>query len=305
MPDLDVLVAGELNPDLILSDAALEPRFGQQEILVDSAALTIGASSAIFACGAARLGLHVAFAGLCGADLFGRFMLESLQERGVDVTHVVIDPRLRTGVSVILSRDADRSILTYPGCMTALHAEQVTEDVLLQARHLHVSSYFLQTALRPGLPALFRRARSLGLTTSLDTNWDPAEAWLGVLDLLPDCNVFLPNAAEARAISGQADAAQAALDLGVRAGVVAVKLGAEGALGAQGGQLARVASLPVRVVDSVGAGDSFDAGFICGYLKGWDLERCLRLAAVCGALSTQAVGGTDAQPTLEEALRLV
>jgi sugar/nucleoside kinase (ribokinase family) len=300
----DILVVGEINPDLILT-GDVTPAFGQAEQLVEAAALTIGSSSAIFACGAARLGLRVAFVGLCGADPFGRFMLESLHERAVDVTHVVIDQRLRTGVSVILSRVADRSILTYPGCMTGLDAEQVTEDALLRARHLHVSSYFLQTGLRPGLPSLLRRARSLGLTTSLDTNWDPAEAWLGVLDLLPDSNVFMPNAAEARAISGQADVAQAALDLSTRAGVVAVKLGAEGALGAQSGHLAQVPSIPVQVVDSVGAGDSFDAGFICGYLKGWDLERCLRLAAVCGALSTQAAGGTDAQPTLEEALRLV
>jgi len=303
-PRFDILVVGEINPDLILT-GDVTAAFGQAEQIVEAAALTIGSSSAIFACGAARLGLHVACVGLCGADLFGRFMLEALREHGVDVTHVVIDPRIQTGVSVILDRGTDRSILTYPGCMAALRADQVTEDALLQARHLHVSSYFLQTALKPGLPALFRRARSLGLTTSLDTNWDPAEVWLGVLDLLPDSSIFLPNAAEALAISGQADAAQAALDLSTRAEVVAIKLGAEGAVGAQAGHLAHVASLPVQVVDSVGAGDSFDAGFIYGYLNRWDLERCLRLAAVCGALSTQAAGGTEAQPTLEEALRLM
>ncbi|MCJ7514206.1 MAG: PfkB family carbohydrate kinase, partial [Anaerolineales bacterium] len=127
----------------------------------------------------------------------------------------------------------------------------------------------------------------------------------GVHDLLQVTDVFLPNAAEALAITRQADLARAALDLGARAGIVAVKLGAEGALGIQSGHLARVASLSVRLVDSIGAGDSFDAGFIYGYLQGWDLERCLRLAAVCGALSTQAAGGTDAQPTLEASLRLM
>jgi sugar/nucleoside kinase (ribokinase family) len=297
-----VLVAGEINPDLILSgDVAAD--FGQAEQLVEAAALKIGSSSAIFACGAARLGLRVAFLGICGDDLFGRFMLESLKERGVDVTHVAVEPHLQTGISVILNRGADRSILTYPGCMAELRAEVVTEEILLQTRHLHVSSYFLQTGLKPGLPDLYRRACALGVSTSLDTNWDPEETWLGVRDLLPDCQVFLPNAAEAIAITGEADVLHAAQGLGGQAEIVAVKLGADGAIGLQAELLTQAPSIPVQVVDSVGAGDSFDAGFIFGHLNGWDLGRCLRIATVCGALSTRAAGGTEAQPTLEEALQ--
>ena len=118
----DLLVAGEINPDLILT-GDVEPAFGQAEKLVDSADLEVGSSSAIFACGAARLGLKVAFAGVCGDDFFGRFMLAEMTKRGIDISHIVVDPALQTGLSVILNRGGDRAILTHPGCIAALRAE--------------------------------------------------------------------------------------------------------------------------------------------------------------------------------------
>jgi sugar/nucleoside kinase (ribokinase family) len=301
-PRFDILIAGEINPDLILSgDVVLE--FGQSEQLVGDARLEPGSSSVIFACGAARLGLRVAFAGVCGDDLFGRFMLEAMRTRGVDVSRVRRAPDERTGISVILNRVHDRAILTFLGAMGALRAEAIPSDLLRTARHLHVSSYFLQTGLQPGLPDLFARAQGMGLTTSLDTNWDPAEAWQGVSDVLGHTTVFLPNAAEACALAGTRDAGSAAASLATRAGIVAVKLGAEGALGAQGGRLLSVPAIPVQPVDTVGAGDTFDAGFLYAFLQGWDLEKCLRLGTACGALSTQAAGGVAGQPTLEQALR--
>jgi len=303
-PRFDILVAGEINPDLILSGDVV-PEFGQSEQLVQDARLEPGSSSVIFACGAARLGLQVCFVGVCGDDVFGRFMLEAMQARGVNVDPVRRSSEERTGISVILNRVDDRAILTFTGAIAALRPDEIGDDLLRSAGHLHVSSYFLQAGLRPGVAGLFARARGLGLTTSLDTNWDPANAWRGVSDVLAQTTVFLPNAAEACAIAGTSDAREAAAGLARQAGTVAVKLGAEGALGAQGGRLIKVASLPVQPVDTVGAGDSFDAGFVCGFLRGWDLEKCLRLGAVCGALSTQGAGGTAGQPTLPEALRFL
>jgi len=310
MKPYDLLVAGEINPDLILS-GDVEPAFGQVEKLVDSAALTIGSSSAIFACGAARLGLRVAFIGKCGDDVFGRFMLDEMSKRGVEIGNVIRVPGSLTGLSVILNRhQGDRAILTHPGLIPALSADDITDSLLRQARHLHVASYFLQDALRPGLPRLFERARSLGLTTSLDTNYDPSEAWSGVFDLLPLTNVFLPNQAEACSLTSEGDVERAAEKLSARVETLAIKLGAQGALGISHlpvgdgpgvREIIRVPSIPVQVIDTVGAGDSFDAGFIYGYLNGWPLEKSLRLAAVCGALSTQAAGGTTAQPALEQA----
>jgi sugar/nucleoside kinase (ribokinase family) len=301
MQPYDILVAGEINPDLILT-GDVTPAFGQVEKLVDSCQLTIGSSSAIFACGAARLGLRVAFIGLCGDDLFGRFMLEEMRRRVVDVSNVIVRPDAQTGLSVILNQGADRAILTHPGLMPALRAADVSDELLCQARHLHVASYFLQTNLQPDLPGLFWRAQDLGLTTSLDTNYDPSETWIGFDELLSVTNVFLPNEREAMSLSGETEVDSAADRLGSSVETLAIKLGARGALGLRDGTRVRAASIPVRVVDTVGAGDSFDAGFLYGYLNSWSLEKSLQLACVCGALSAQRAGGTDGQPDPQEAL---
>lgn len=301
MRPFDILVAGEINPDLILSGDVV-PAFNQTEKLTDSAVLTIGSSSAIFACGAARLGLKVAFVGVCGGDLFGRFMLEELQKRKVDVSHVIVRQEGQTGLSVILNHGTDRAILTHLGLIAALRAIDIPEALLQEARHLHVASYFLQTGLQLDLPDLFRRARSFGLTTSLDTNYDPSESWVGFDELLSVTNVFLPNEKEARSLSGEEKIDAAADILGRKVETLAIKLGSEGALGIRNSEKVQVTSIAVNLIDTVGAGDSFDAGFLYGYLNGWSLEKSLQLGCVCGGLSTQRAGGTDGQPTLDEAL---
>jgi sugar/nucleoside kinase (ribokinase family) len=300
----DILVAGEINPDLIFSGNVL-PEFGQVEKLVDSAVLTIGSSSAIFACGAARLGLNVGFLGVCGDDVFGRFMLDEMQKRGVDVGNVIVRADKPTGICVILNQGSDRAILTHPGLISDLQSSDIPEGLLRQSRHLHVASYFLQTKLQPDLPALFQHAHSLGLTTSLDANYDPSEKWSGFDELLSTTNIFLPNRTEALSLTHTNDVESASKQLAGKSELVAIKLGADGALACKQNNIIHAKSLELDVVDAVGAGDSFDAGFLFGYLNQWPLERSLRLACVCGALSTQRAGGTDGQPTLEEAMKYV
>ena len=300
----DVLVAGEINPDLILSGNVV-PEFNQVEKLVDSATLAIGSSSAIFACGAARLGLKVAFIGVCGDDVFGRFMLDEMQKRNVDVKDVIVSSDEQTGLSLILNTQTDRAILTHLGLIPALRASDISDMLLRQSRHLHVASYFLQTALQQDLPGLFHRAHSFGLTTSLDTNYDPSEKWLGFDELLSTTDIFLPNKIEALSITRSDDIESAAEQLANKSRLVVIKLGPEGALASYHKEIIRVESIPVKVVDTVGAGDSFDAGFMYGYLNDWVLQKSLQLACICGALSTQQAGGTDGQPTLGEALALL
>ncbi len=305
MKDLDLVVVGELNADLILT-GEVTPQFGQAEKLIDDATLTLGSSSAIFACGAARLGLRVAFIGKIGDDEFGRYVKGQLEWRGIETSGVVVDKHIKTGLSVILSRGNDRAILTHLGSIAALRYEEIDQTFLTQARHLHLGSYFLLDALRPDIPRLFDQAHAYGLTVSLDTNYDPSERWDGGLaETLARTDIFLPNAAELRAITG-ISAIEAALDVIIRqAPLVAVKLGPAGAMARHGEEIVQVNSLPVAVVDTTGAGDSFDAGFVYGYLAKWELARALRLGCVCGALSTQAAGGTAAQPTLAEALKIL
>jgi sugar/nucleoside kinase (ribokinase family) len=304
MPKFDILVAGEINPDLILT-GDVRPEFGQVEKLVDSAMLTIGSSSAIFACGAARLGLKVGFIGVCGEDVFGRFMLDEMSKRNVDFEKVIVRRNGSTGLSVILNQSSDRAILTHPGLMAELKAADISDALLRDSRHLHVASYFLQTNLQPDLPGLFQRAHSFGLTTSLDTNYDPSESWMGFDKLLSATDIFLPNLTEALSITKSTDVESASRLLAQKANLVIVKLGAQGALACQVDTITHANSISINVVDTVGAGDSFDAGFMYGYLNGWQIEKSLKLACICGALSTQQVGGTNGQPTLEEAMQYV
>jgi sugar/nucleoside kinase (ribokinase family) len=304
----DLVVLGDCNPDLVLTAEEIEPSFGQVERFVDDADLMVGGSGGILACGAARLGLRTALVGMVGDDLFGNFMRDALTQRGVDTSGVVVDPDMRTGVTVILSRRGDRAILTFSGTISAFAAADVDPKLLAKSRHVHVASYFLQTALAPGLPALFQKAHDAGATTSVDPNWDPHEGWdSGLPELLRSVDVFLPNAEEAVRISGVQDTREAARDLAAHGPLTAVKLGAAGALAVDNdAQFVHVPGLAgVEPVDAVGAGDSFDAGFLTGLLSGWSIERALSLGCACGALSTRAVGGTGAQPTLAEALEAV
>lgn len=299
----DVLVVGELNVDLILR-GDVTPAFGQVEKLVDDATLTIGSSSAIFACGAARLGLKVAFIGKVGDDDFGRFMLRELAGRNVDTSGVIVDKSIKTGLTVVLSRGNDRAILTYPGSIAALRYDEIDLTMLSRARHVHVGSYFLLDNLRPDIPRLFEAAHAQGLTTSMDTNYDPAEQWNGGLsDVLKHTDILLPNETELCAITHVDDVHAALKAASQLVPLVALKRGADGALAQQGEIITSAESIPVQVGDTTGAGDSFDAGFIYSWLNGWDTAKSLRLACVCGGLSTRAAGGTAAQATFDEAAK--
>lgn len=309
---LDVLVVGDANPDLVLRGDVV-PRFGQAEQLLDAAELVLGGSAAITACGCARLGLRTALAARVGTDPFGELVLDRLVAAGVDVGAVRRAYPTPTGLSVLLDTGADRAILTLPGTIAALAADEVGDGLLASARHVHVASYFLQPRLAAGLPGLLRRARAAGCGTSLDTNWDPSGAWSGVTELLPLVDVLLPNVAELLALAGrdpasagdEAAVAAAAAELRGYGPELAVKNGGRGALGWDRAGRHAAAGLSVPVADTTGAGDSFDAGFLAARLTGLPFTACLRWAAVAGSLSTRGHGGTAAQATRAELEELV
>jgi sugar/nucleoside kinase (ribokinase family) len=301
---LDLLVLGDANPDLVLA-GDVEPAFGQVERLVDQARLTVGGSAAIVATGAARLGLRVGFCGVVGDDLFGRFIRDELSRRNVDVRGLLVDRNRPTGLTVVLSRHDDRAILTHRGTIGDLETGRIDPAFLERARHIHVGSYFLQQRLASDLPMLFEGVRTRGGTTSIDPNWDPSERWDGGLrDLLPHTDVFLPNATEATRIAGVESVDAAVVALATHARLVVAKAGPDGAVAAEADRLVRASPATVDVVDATGSGDAFDAGFLASWLAGDPLERSLAIANACGALSTRALGGVDAQPTMAEALAL-
>jgi len=303
---IDLLIVGDANPDVVLHDAPRTLAFGQVEQIATGGALSVGGSAGIMACAAARLGLHTAFVSVVGEDAAGRFMLDELDRREVDTSGIVVRHDLATGITVALAHGDDRAIVTFPGCMDALTAEMVDDALLRRARHVHVSSFYLQPRLAPGLRGLFEAARSAGAGTSLDLNWDPSQQWDGVLaDVLPAVDVLFVNGAEAAAVSGASDPATAAIALAARGPLSVIKLGEAGAMAHDGCRLVRVSAPAVAVTDTVGAGDTFDAGYLRGRSLGWDVGRCLALGVACGSLSARGAGGVVAQPTLEEALAVI
>ncbi|MBT5532194.1 carbohydrate kinase family protein, partial [Candidatus Poribacteria bacterium] len=244
-------------------------------------------------------GARAGLIGSVGADPFGDFVSGRLAELGVGTERVVRSEHVRTGLGVALAKqDGDRGILTYSGSIDATPPESLTHDLLALARHWHISSFFLLSSLRDSWASWLSRCREAGLTTSLDTNWDPAERWDGVHEILPLIDVFLPNAAEACAIAGVEDVGVAGRRLAEHGGVVVVKQGADGAAAFHGNDMTTLNLTdeePPRIVDAIGAGDCFDAGFLRGWMLGWGVEECLRLGNRCGRASLGQAGGFRGQ----------
>jgi sugar/nucleoside kinase (ribokinase family) len=295
MPRFDVTIAGELNLDLILYGLP-EQLAPERELLADRMMLTLGSSSAIVAHNLSVLGSRVGFQSRIGDDPMGQTALERLEQGGVDVSRVRRVPgAITTGLTVILHHEAWRNILTYLGTIAELSWQDLDLDYLADSRHFHLSSYYLQRGLRPRVGELFQQLKARGLTISLDTNDDPDDRWEGGLEeVLRDVDVFLPNEREACKAARTDDLEAAVKKLSSLVPLVVVKLGRKGALAQRGAERIVVPTKEVVAVDTVGAGDSFDAGFLHEFVRGSDLAICLASGNLAGALSTTRPGGTEA-----------
>jgi sugar/nucleoside kinase (ribokinase family) len=294
MPRFDVTIAGELNLDLILYGLP-EQLLPERELLAESMMLTLGSSSAIVAHNLAALGSRVGFQSRIGDDSLGQIALDRLREGGVDVASVRRIPgTTTTGLTVILHHAAWRNILTYPGTIAETCWEDLDLDYLADSRHFHFSSYYLQKGLRPTVNELFQFMKSKGLTVSLDTNDDPDDRWDDLRDVLRNVDVFLPNEREACKAAGTDDLNEAVEKLSRLVPLLVVKVGSRGAMAWRGEECFTSSPRNVVPVDTVGAGDSFDAGFLHEYVRGSDLQACLDSGNRTGALSTTRAGGTEA-----------
>lgn len=290
----DVLVVGELNVDLILNQIDRPVAVGK-EVLANAMTLTLGSSSAIFASNLRTLGSRVTFSGKLGQDDFGDHVISALRKKGVDVSNIVSSKRTSTGATIVLNYGEDRAMVTHPGAMAEFTMQDIPGSVFTQAMHMHVSSIFLQPGLKIDVVQLFAHAKAAGMSTSLDPQWDPSEEWdLDLHKLLPYVDVFMPNVKELECITGIYDPLTAMKSLPA-ANIVVVKNGSVGAWLQQGDDVIHQPSfLNRKVVDSIGAGDSFDAGFIHKYVQQRPLIECLEFAALTGAVNTTMPGGTTA-----------
>jgi sugar/nucleoside kinase (ribokinase family) len=296
----DVVIIGELNVDLIFSGCTRLPAFGT-EMTSDGFAMTLGSASAICAVGLARLGRRVAFAGKVGADPWGDYCLQVLQSAGVDTTWIERDSGVQTGVTVALVGPHDRALITYPGATESLSAADLPDAIGTGRCHLHVSSFFLQTAMRNRWRDVFLRVRQAGWSVSLDPGCDPAGVWASDLrELLPFIDVLLPNELELTSIAGVQNVDDALRALHTDRTTVVAKIGAAGAIALDDGRVLHVTPPAVAGIDTTGAGDSFNAGFLNAWLDGQPLRSCMRAGVACGSLSTRGLGGTTAQPTSDE-----
>lgn len=295
------MIAGEINPDLLLVGYSTFPVPGR-EVLANDFQIALGSASAICATGLARLGNFVRFVGVVGDDIWGEYCLNVLRGERIDVSAVRSVSGMKTGVTVSISNPSDRALITFPGTITALTASDIPDELLRTVDHLHVSSYFLQEGLHGGYRDLLARASELGLTISLDPGFDPREQWHSdLLDLLPFIDLFFPNEVELAGLTKKdnIDEALRVVDNGHT--LTVAKLGSRGAAMRVRGKVVSQAAFTIRSVDTTGAGDSFNAGFLHMWLQQAPLEDALLFSCACGALSTRAAGGTAGQPSLDEA----
>jgi sugar/nucleoside kinase (ribokinase family) len=257
---------------------------------------TLGSSSAIFAANVASLGIATSFCGLVGKDVFGKFVLTELTNRNVDTQFIAEVPNVQTGITVVLNYEQDRANVTHCGAMEHFGFSDIPVDRFSQYKHLHLSSFFLQKGLQNDIVALFKTAHENGLTTSLDIQWDPENKWeFPYKTCLPYVDFFLPNEAEILALTDTDQLCDALEILGPYSNTIVVKRGVNGALSYNKGTFTEATPfLHSQFVDAIGAGDSFNAGFISSFLQGKSLYDSLVFGNLAGAMNTTASGGTGA-----------
>ena len=295
MKKFDIIALGELNVDLLLNKIGGFPEVGK-EIFAKEMTLTLGSSTAIFAANAASLGVKVSFLGMVGNDDFGAFVRTSLEKRGVDTSNLIEVSTAATGLTAILNYDQDRANVTYPGAMSIMGVKDIRPEVIAQAKHVHISSIFLQETLHKDIYEIVKLVKDNGATLSMDMQFDPEEKWdFDYKKILPLVDIFMPNIQELTAVTGKKTLEEAVAEVRPYINVLVVKMGSKGStVVTKEGEKLLPAMLNSNVVDAIGAGDSFNSGFITAFVQGKDLEYCQYLGNLTGAINTTAAGGTGA-----------
>ncbi len=301
-----LFAAGEFFNDFIFYRLRRLPRLGE-ELVTHNFAITLGGGAANTAIVAARLGSKVELVTLLGDTAMDEFAISRLESEGVGCRLVKRQPDGMGAVTVSVSCAKDRLFLTYPGCNLFLQKyllEKNTREKLEQGTHVHFG-------LAPQNWSSFSRLvgwlKKRGVTTSWDLGWHPdALREPGFRELYSKLDIVFLNRIEALHFSRAKTPEHALRKLAHPGQCVVIKLGASGAI-AKGadGNLSRDRGIKVNVVDTTGAGDAFNGGFLHAWLGGRSLGECLRIGNICGALSTTKPGGADGAPTREQMARLL
>ena len=306
MKEFDIIALGELNVDLILNQIEGEPEIGKEKF-AKQMTLTLGSSTAIFAANAAALGAKVAFCGMIGNDSFGDLVEQSLQKKGVDTRYLIRQDKYATGATICMSYDEDRANLTYQGAMDFMSLEDINPEIFKTTKHIHISSIYMQSGVKRDLVKILELCKKNGVTTSLDSQWDPAEKWdLDYKTVLPLVTVFMPNETELKFLTQSRTLDEAIEKIRPYINAAVIKCGSRGSLLMRQGKQDRVqkALLNKNVVDCIGAGDSFNSGFITRLAAGDPLDKCQQYGNMTGAVNTTAAGGTTAFTCREDVERI-
>ena len=296
MKKYDVIAIGELNVDLILNGIEKSIEVGK-EIFAKDMLLTLGSSTAIFAANASSLGAKVGFVGMIGKDSFGQLVKDSLSDKGVSTEFIIETEKYATGVTVGMNYGEERAMVTYQGPMDAMTFDDIDLSVFESTKHIHISSVFFQAGLKNDLVKILRFATEKGITTSLDVQWDPSEQWdFNYQAILPYVTVFMPNETEITLLTHSDSLEEAIEKVRPLINICAIKQGNKGSLLLQKGRKTQFLSsfLNSEVIDAIGAGDSFNSGFIYQFVQGGSPEECQYLGNLMGAINTTSAGGTGA-----------
>lgn len=302
---IDCLSVGVLVADHLCAPIPRVPNAGEL-LLSDHLLLNIGGCASNAAMDLARLGVRVAVAGCVGDDAFGRFVIETLDDRGVDTSSIRRLSDVGTSGTLIINVSGeDRRFIHTIGANGRLSAADIPLARIRLAKVFYVGGFFLMPNLRAAdLAELFRQARAAGVITMLDVVVPgPGDYWPQLQPLLPETDIFLPNNDEAALLTGLDDPRrQAERFHAAGARTVVITCGGRGTVLVADGLRLQAETYPVNYVGATGAGDAFDAGYIAGLLEGGDPRRCLEWGSALGASCVRSIGATDSVFNRDEAI---
>lgn len=304
----DVICIGNYVADVVAKPVEEMPPKGKL-VVVDKMELHNGGCAMNKAIALAKIGVKTGVIGRVGQDRFGDYLLSMMKKYGIDIRGMSRDKTTSTSVTMVLvSKDGERSFIHYIGANGELKLSDIDFDIIKQYKILDISGFFIMEKL-DGVPTaeVLKNAKRLGLITTLDVCWDAKNRWMKLLEpCLKYVDFFLPSFEESIKLSGKKEPSLIArefLKRGIK--IVVIKMGDKGSFIATKDREYKIPPYKIKTIDTLGAGDSFVAGFLTGIIKGWDLEYTGKFANAVGACCVSAIGASTGVKSLNETLKFM